>query len=208
MNTIDLQEKYNNYYTASEQPESVYIHEATYVSILGDGSPGTTAFYEKKKAILHFVEMLQSQYAGTEKAFTSGIVEIFYWFEEEQNDLINIGNFYTTIDLDLLRYRVAIRIPEYITRDTIEALAQGVAAHSSAKDFERFVYTAGECVQVLHVGPLAGELETLPLLQQFATANGLIKSGMHHEIHLVNFERGQNQSHLRTILRDPVLKHA
>ena len=208
MNIIDLQEKYKNYYTASEQPELAYIPEATYVSILGNGRPGTIAFYQKKKAILHFVEKLESQYEGTDYAFTSGIVEIFYWFEEEQNDLVNIGNFYTTIDLDLLHYRIAIRIPEYITRDTIEALAQGVEAHSSTKDFERFVYTAGECVQVLHVGPLAGELETLPLLQQYATANGLTKSGIHHEIHLVNFERGQNQLHLRTILRDPVMKHA
>ncbi|MCC9168879.1 hypothetical protein [Pontibacter harenae] len=60
-------------------------------------------------------------------------------------------------------------------------------------------------MQLLHAGPFAEELETLPLLQEFATANGLIKSGMHHEIHLVNFEKGQSQAHLRTILRDPVV---
>ena len=73
-----------------------------------------------------------------------------------------------------------------------------------ANQVERFSHTSSKCVQLLHMGPFAGELETLPVLQQFATANGLRKSGMNQEIHLVNFEKGQSQEHLQTILRDPV----
>ena len=204
MNALDLQEKYKSYYTAMEQPELVDISEATYVSILGEGSPGTDIFYEKKKATLHFVAELENYFADTDQAFCSNIVEIFYWFDEEQTGFVDIGNFYTTVDLDLLQYRIAIRIPEYITEQTIETAANASAKKRFARDFERFIYNAGCCVQLLHLGPFAGELQTLPLLQQFATENGLVKSGMHHEIHLVHFERGQSQSHLRTILRDPV----
>jgi len=204
MNAFDLQEKYKSYYTATEQPELVDIPEASYVSILGEGSPGTDIFYEKKKAILHFVNELEKHYEDTDQAFSSNIAEVFYWFDEEQTGFVDIGNFYTTVDLDLLQYRIAIRIPEYITEQTVQTAAKASAKKRFAHEFERFTYTAGSCVQLLHVGPFAGELQTLPLLQQFATENALIKSGMHHEIHLVHFERGQNQSHLRTILRDPV----
>src|SRR5690606_28399035 len=148
----DLQKKYKSYYTASEQPELVDISEANYVSILGDGSPGTDIFYEKKNAILQFVVELQKQYAETEQAFSSSIVEIFYWFDEEENGFVDIGNFYTTVDLDLLQYRIAIRIPEYITEQTIQTVAKASAKNLFANDFERFTYTAGSCVQLLHVG--------------------------------------------------------
>lgn len=205
MNPIDLQQKYSSYYTAGESPEVVEIPEVSYVSILGEGSPGTAAFYEKKKAIKDFVSRLQEKYGGTEQAFISQVVEIFYWFDEEQTGFVDIGGFYTTVNLDQLHYRIAIRIPEYVSDKDIQEIAQRSAENPFFKDFERFTYTAGKCVQLLHAGPFAGELETLPLLQRFATANGLVKSGMHHEIHVVNFEKGQSQAHLRTILRDPVV---
>ena len=182
MTALNLQEKYKSYYAAAEQPELVDISEATYVSILGEGSPGTDIFYEKKKAILHFVAELEKYFVDTDQAFCSNIVEIFYWFDEEQTGFVDIGNFYTTVDLDLLQYRIAIRIPEYITEQIIQTAAISSQKKRFVRDFERFAYTAGSCVQILHLGPFAGELQTLPLLQQFATENGLIKSGMHHEM--------------------------
>ncbi|MCC9138656.1 hypothetical protein ACFSKU_18300 [Pontibacter silvestris] len=205
MNSIDLQQKYSSYYIAGESPEVVDIAQVSYVSILGEGSPGTAAFYGKKKAIKDFVSRLQEKYGGTEQAFISQVVEIFYWYDEEQTGFVDIGEFYTTVDLDQLHYRIAIRIPEYIPDKAIREIARSSAENPFSRDVERFTYTAGKCVQLLHAGLLAGELETLPLLQQFATENGFRKSGMHHEIHVVNFEKGQSQAHLRTILRDPVV---
>ncbi|RXG31828.1 hypothetical protein [Leeuwenhoekiella marinoflava] len=207
MSALNLKDTYKSYYTASEQPEVVDILEATYISILGSGSPGTAVFYEKKKALLDFVEDLQQQYTGSDKAFISNIVEIFYWFDEAETGFVDIGNFYTTVDLDLLHYRIAIRTPEYISDKNIQETIHLSKTNPFANDFKLFKYTAGKSVQVLHLGPFAGELKTLPILQHFATEKGLKKSGMHHEIHLVNFESGQSQDHLKTILRDPVVKN-
>ena len=201
---MDLQQQYTDYYTASGQPEIVKIARASYVSILGSGSPGTDAFYAKKKANAAFNKALQKSFAHTGNAFTGTVIEIFYWFDEDKVGYVDIGDFYTTVDLALLRYRIAIRIPEFVTDEHIRQVAGERQDIPFASAFERFEYTAGTCVQLLHRGPFAGELETLPILQQFATANGLKKSGMHHEIHLVNFEKGQSQAHLQTILRDPV----
>lgn len=203
---MDLLQEYKSYFTATQEPELVEIAEASYVSLLGKGSPGTAVFYEKKKAIKAFVRALEAKCAGKAQAFSSNIVEIFYWFDEEKVGYVDIGNFYTTIALDLLHYRMAIRIPAFITDKEIKELAEQRPNSSFADDFEHFTYTAETCVQLLHVGPFAGELETLPILQNFATDNGFKKSGMHHEIHLTNFEVGQSQAHLQTILRDPVTK--
>jgi hypothetical protein len=202
MQQLKIQKEYKSYYTAREEPEVVEISEMTYISILGTGSPGTNIFYRKKKAIKSFVEELGA-YAGLEKPFASSIIEIFYWYDEENVGFVNIGDFYTTVDLDMLHYRMAIRIPEYVSEKDFQEVVK-LSKNAFANNFQFFTYTAGKCVQLLHKGAFAGELDTLPVLQQFATDNGLKKSGLHHEIHLVDFEKGQDQTHLRTILRDPV----
>ena len=203
MNPIVIPDQYKAYYSASPQPEIVEIGNLNYLSIIGSGSPGTDIFYEKKKAIKEFVNHLQRQFEGTEKEFKSDIVEIFYWFDENEG-FVDIGDFYTTVDLDLLQYRIAILIPESVTVEDIKETAENNRENPFASQFDLFNYTAGKCVQLMHPGPFAGELETLPVLQKFASANGLRKSGMHQEIHLVHFEKGQSQADLKTILRDPV----
>lgn len=205
---MNILKEYKNYYTAKDQPEVVEIEKASYLSILGKGSPGSAVFYEKKKALKEFLTALEKNYAETDFAFSSNVVEIFYWFDEEKVGYVDIGNFYTTVDLALLQYRIAIRIPDFITNEDIEQIAGQRPDISFSKDFEHFTYKAGTCVQLLHKGPFAGELETLPVLQKFAKENGFKKSGMHHEIHLTHFELGQSQQHLQTILRDPVVKQA
>lgn len=204
---MNILKAYKSYYTAKEQPEVVEIEKANYLSILGKGSPGTAVFYEKKKAIIEFSTAMENNNAETDFAFSSHVVEIFYWFDEEKVGYVDIGNFYTTVDLDLLHYRIVIRIPEFITSEAIKQIARLRPDIPFARDFDYFSYTAGSCVQLLHKGPFAGELKTLPVLQKFATDKGFKKSGMHHEIHLTHFEPGQSQEHLQTILRDPITKH-
>ena len=203
MHMIDIPNELSGYYSAKTQPEIVEIGEHNYLSILGSGSPGTNIFYQKKKAILEFVIQLQNQYEGTQKSFRNDIVEIFYWFDDKEG-FVDIGDFYTKVDLDLLHYRIAVLIPSFVTDEDIKTTAVKSNDISFATEFERFTYTAGKSVQLMHLGPFAGELETLPILQDFATENSLVKSGMHHEIHLIHFEKGQSQQHLKTILRDPV----
>jgi hypothetical protein len=200
---IDIPSELSSYYSAKTQPEIVEIGEHNYLSILGSGSPGTNIFYQKKTAILEFVTQLQNRFKGTQKSFKNDIVEIFYWFDDKEG-FIDIGDFYTTVDLDLLHYRIAVLIPNFVTDEDIKTIAVKNSDIHFATEFKRFTYTAGKSVQLMHLGPLAGELETLPVLQEFATENSLVKSGMHHEIHLIHFEKGQSQQHLKTILRDPV----
>tara|TARA_Y100001960_G_C14481345_1_gene731963 strand:- start:403 stop:741 length:339 start_codon:yes stop_codon:yes gene_type:complete len=108
-----------NYYKAKQEPEVVVIPKTTFISVLGEGSPGTSIFYKKKKMMIQFSEKLQEVYDRTEEALEDHIVEIFYWYNEAETGFVDIGNFYTSVDLDLLNYRIAIRIPETITKEQI-----------------------------------------------------------------------------------------
>lgn len=200
---MDLTKEYSKYYTAPNFPEIITTANAHYLSILGKGSPGTNIFYEKKSAIKEFMAKLQNQFEATEKEFKSSIIEIFYWFDEKEG-FVDIGNFYTTLSLDLLNYRIAIRIPEYITQKDIEETTEKFTSIPFANEFEKYSYSAGKCVQLMHSGTFSDELETLPILQKFATDNGLVNKVMHHEIHITHFEKGQSQTNLKTILRDAV----
>jgi hypothetical protein len=197
---------YKDYFSANKFPEIVKYAGATYISIIGHGYPGTSIFYQKKKALSDFCIELRRSLLNTSKTFDNDIIEIFYWFDESSTGLVDIGRFYTTVDLELLNYRISIRIPETISDDDIQLVSTSVKNNAFAKMFELYYYIAGDCVQVLHEGPFAGELETLPILQKFADDNHFVKIGMHHEIHLVHFERGQDQDNLKTILRDQVRK--
>lgn len=208
MNPLRILERDAGYFTATEAPELVEVKTGVYLSLPGTGSPGTDIFYHKKKAIHKAVYKLEQAFVDANGAFEAGVLEIFYWYDEEVTGFIDIGEFYTKADLADLKYRMAIKIPEYITAsDIADALAEDVKAGVPwFAEIGRYEYTAGTSVQILHKGPFAGELETLPRLQEFAERAGYQKCGMHHEIHLSSFERGGDQTFLKTILRDPVKK--
>lgn len=204
MKIFDTTTEYKDYFTASTVPEVIDLPIASYVTLEGQGSPGTNIFYDKKSALKSFVKEIQSVFSKTDKAFSGNNIEIFYWFEEDKVGYVNIGDFYTTVPLEFLHYRIAVRLPGFITENDIREICQK-SSNSFAGEFSYFAYTAGKCVQILHLGSFAGELETLPLLEEFATSKGFRKSGMHHEIHLNDFEKGQSQENFQTILRDPVI---
>ena len=68
-------------------------------------------------------------------------------------------------------------------------------------------FEEGPCVQTMHIGPYATELETLERMQTFMAENGyrdLVGSGgKHHEIYLGDPRRAAPEK-LKTVLRHPV----
>jgi len=99
-----------------------------------------------------------------------------------------------------------MRIPELVTDDDLREATGSLNLAEKAFDaqFEFFEMTEGKVVQVMHDGPFSGELETMERLQQYADSSGLKDAGTHHEVYLVDWERGQKQDRLHTILRHPV----
>lgn len=205
MPRVDLQSKHHAYYQAKSTPELVQVEGGRFLSVVGDGSPGTDVFYDKKKSLRLIMQQLAESAEHQGQSFTLPPLEISYWYSNVPTP-VTIGGFYTTYPLEHLEYRMMMRIPNYVTQIDIEGAVRNLATHGKDVQYptEIFEMVGGSVLQVLHTGPFADELETLKHMQEFADAQKVRKSGPHHEIHLTNWEKGQSQDGLQTILRDPV----
>ena len=110
-------------------------------------------------------------------------------------------------------YTLMILAPEIITPAIFEkALAQMRAKKGDQPGYARLrldSYEEGPCVQTMHIGPYATELETLERMQAFMTENGyrdlVGNGGKHHEIYLGDPRKAAPEK-LKTVLRHPVAK--
>jgi len=108
-------------------------------------------------------------------------------------------------------YTLMILVPDLITPAIFEeALAQMRAKKGDQPGFARLrldSFEEGPCVQTMHIGPYATELETLEKMQAFMQENGyqdlVGKGGKHHEIYLGDPRRSAPEK-LKTVLRHPV----
>lgn len=110
-------------------------------------------------------------------------------------------------------YTLMILVPDLITPHIFEeALAQMRKKKGNQPGFARLRlenFEEGLCVQTMHLGPYATELETLEKMQAFMAANGLRdwvgQGGKHHEIYMGDPRRAAPEK-LKTVLRHPVAK--
>jgi hypothetical protein len=108
-------------------------------------------------------------------------------------------------------YTLMILLPDLITPALLEeALAQMRKKKSDQPAFARLrleSFEEGPCVQTMHIGPYATELETLERMQAFMSENGyrdlVGNGGRHHEIYLGDPRKAAPEK-LRTVLRHPV----
>jgi hypothetical protein len=110
-------------------------------------------------------------------------------------------------------YTLMILVPGLITAaDFEEALAQMRKKKGDLPGYARLrldSFEEGPCVQTMHIGPYATELETLEKMQAFMQENGyrdlVGNGGKHHEIYLGDPRKAAPEK-LRTVLRHPVAK--
>jgi hypothetical protein len=110
-------------------------------------------------------------------------------------------------------YTLMILIPELITQPVFEEglsqLRKKKGDHPGYARLRLDSFEEGSCVQTMHTGPYATELETLAKMQAFMAESGYTdkvgKGGLHHEIYLGDPRRAAPEK-LKTILRHPVSK--
>lgn len=108
-------------------------------------------------------------------------------------------------------FTVMILVPDLITKEDFEeALRQMRKKKGDQPGFARLRlerFEEGLCVQTMHIGPYATELETLAKMQAFMQENNLSdlvgKGGKHHEIYFGDPRRSAPEK-LKTVLRHPV----
>lgn len=120
------------------------------------------------------------------------------------------GKFDITVK-DNWDYTLMIMVPDLVTpADFEEALAQMRKKKGDLPGFSRLrldSFEEGPCVQTMHLGPYAAELETLEKMHAFMQENGyqdlVGRGGKHHEIYLGDPRKAAPEK-LKTVLRHPV----
>jgi hypothetical protein len=127
-------------------------------------------------------------------------LEGLWWVEGVEFDITQPGGW---------KYCVMIMQPDHITPGMFqEALAQLRKKRGDKPAFARLrleSFQEGLCIQVMHIGPYAEEMMTIARMDAFATENGYLLHGRHHEIYMGDPRRAAPEK-LKTILRHPVTR--
>ncbi len=126
MDKLDLTKKHKAYYTAKTKPEIVNIEPAQFLSIAGMGDPSEQAFRDRIQALYATAYTIKFIFKALDKDFTVPKLEGLWWFDERKYG--NISMEYASRDVPRAEweYRLLIRMPDYVTAETIRKAVQTV----------------------------------------------------------------------------------
>jgi len=201
---IDIFKRHKAEYKSGKKPVVVVTTKGLYLTIEGSGAPGAKNF---QYAVGALYAMAYTMKMGRKKDgqgdYTIGKLEGIYWAIGEA-DLANTA-------MESWLWKLMIRTPEVvdgfgISDQDLRTARNRLAEKKKDADCERVKLDRmdeGDCVQMLHVGPYEKEHETLAIMLEFCTSEGLQPHGQHHEIYLSDPRRVEPEN-LKTILRMPV----
>ena len=207
MEKLDLKKELKYLYAPSAK-KVVTVDVPRFTFIMIDGAiepgkgPGTSPLFQENMSALYgaayTLKFMAKQRKETPVDYPVMALEGLWWVEDGHFDINVKDNWF---------YTVMILQPDLVTPALFaEALAQMRKKKGDQPAFARLrlkPFAEGLCMQVLHVGPYADEPATVARMDEFAAANGYVKTGKHHEIYMGNPLRA-DPSKLKTILRHPV----
>jgi hypothetical protein len=197
---LDLYKLHKSEYAASRKPALIQMAEATYLTIIGQGAPGSESFTDRIGALygVAFTIKMARKFAGLQDYAVSKL-EAQYWCGDGGAD-------FSRISKDEWCWKLMIRTPEFVTQDDLEKAVDTLVKRGKAPSVQQVKLEElqeGLCVQMLHVGPYDREPESIALMKSFAEEKGRLLHGRHHEIYLSDPRRVAPER-LKTILRIPV----
>lgn len=206
---LDLKNEYKALYSSSAKtPQLVDVPAMSFLRIDGaiepGQAPGTSPLFQENMQALYgaaytFKFMLKQRTADP-LDYPVMAFEGLWWVEDGRFDINIKDNWF---------YTLQIMQPEQVTPEVFaEALAKLRKKKGNLESFMRLrleQFHEGLCVQMLHIGPYATEPATVEIMDALIQAQGLKKTGKHHEIYLGN-PLLADPAKLKTILRHPVAK--
>jgi hypothetical protein len=150
----------------------------------------------------HFFSLayaLKSTYQAKGQDFTIAKLEGLWWFLDESKH-------FGEVPPEQWQWKLLIRMPDFVTSEVFKSVKQSVLEEEkgptqvSGIRLEKFY--EGLCVQMMHIGPYATEIETTNQIFAYMEAHGYIQNGKHHEIYITDVSEDPEQA--KTILRYPV----
>jgi len=206
MEKTDLAKLYRSYYSAKPQPQRITVHKAAYVAIQGQGDPSQQEFAARVEALYSVAYAVKFMCKWDGNDFVVPKLEGQWWFDTTAFPGISAAEAPVKIPREKWQYRLLLQMPDMVCEELVQEAIKQVLAKKRlqlAAGVHFFEMEEQACVQMLHAGPFDREPETLAVLQQFITAQGLQQQGCHHEIYLSDFRKTPPEK-LRTILREPV----
>jgi hypothetical protein len=195
---VDLYREFNKEYAATRNSALVKVGPAMYLSISGQGAPGSSSFSEAIGALygVAFTVKMTRKFAGKRDYVVSKLEGMWPDF----------GSGQTMPDKDQWSWQMLIRTPKFVTQKEITHAISVLLKRGKGVEVQRVRLEAleeGLCVQALHVGPYEDEPVTMAAMKSFSESKGLKLHGVHHEIYLSD-PRRVVPAKLKTILRHPV----
>lgn len=197
---VDLREQFKALYTASnKQAALVQVPPLSFLMIDGRGDPNTTLEYQQAVEALYGLSYtLKFHFKKSAQAIDYPVMALEGLWSVP--DLIDLAN------RDKWEWTMMIMQPEWVTRDLVTELAEGLARRKPLAAMAKVrleEYSEGLAAQILHIGPYAAEWPTIERLHSFVRESGYELYGKHHEIYLSDPRRAAPEK-LKTILRHPV----
>lgn len=207
MHALNLKQDYKPLITASSRsPKLVDVPCLNYLRIDGAVEPGhspsdSPLFNENIQALYSAAYTLKFMLRKREENpvdYPVMPLEGQWWVEDGCFDINIKDNWF---------YTLQIMQPDLITPELLaEALASVRRKKGDTESLARIrleSFKEGTAVQMMHIGPYSKEPETMVEMDTFIEAEGLRKTGHHHEIYIGDPMRA-DPSKLKTILRHPV----
>ncbi|MBB6272320.1 hypothetical protein HDF26_002777 [Pedobacter cryoconitis] len=193
MEKLDLTKLFKTYYSAGKAPALLGMGRAKYIAISGIGDPNEQHFADKVQALYATAFTIKFLHKSIRQDFVVSKLEGLWEMDE-------------SAPRTQWKYRLLIRIPEYIKQESLCTAIEHVVSGKQlllAKEVELYTMPEKDVVQVMHTGPFSTETKTIKQLHDFIAQKGLQKTGLHHEIYLSDF-RTTPPEKFKTILRQPV----
>ena len=198
MEKTDLVKQDKEYYSAKKKPELREFSELIFLTILGKGEPAGIEFTKAVEAIYPLAYGIKKICKQQEMDFAVPKLDGLWWVNSEKNAL--------EIPRSEWHWKLLIRMPNFVTMKNFEQAKTEVINKKriyKISDIQFEKITEGKCVQVMHLGPYSKEPETINLMKDFMTQNGLVENGLHHEIYISD-PRKTAPDKMKTIIRQPV----
>jgi hypothetical protein len=209
MEKLDLKKEYKHIYSPSAKaPQLVDVPRLNFLRIDGAIEPGhgpgdSPLFQENMQALYgaaYTLKFMLKQRSVDPVDYPVMALEGLWWVEDGHFDINIKDNWF---------YTIQIMQPDLVTPEVFaEALVKLRKKKGAVEAFARLrlePFQEGLSVQMLHIGPYAAEPATVEKMDAYLQAEGLHKTGHHHEIYLGN-PLLADPSKLKTILRHPVTK--
>jgi len=200
MASIDLKKLYKDQYTARVgKPALVTVRARPFLMIDGQGNPGTAPEYADAVGALYPLAygIRAAIKTRTGDGYTVLPLEGLWWADDMEAFRADRKSEW--------KWTLMIGLPDLATREMADEVMPSVIAKKKLVSGDRVrleVFEEGLAAQVMHVGPYSEEAPTIQMLHDFITEEGLVRSGLHHEIYLGDPRKSAPEK-LKTIIRQP-----